>query len=76
VQADSCGSSKYRMLTYLAKNNNNESIKTVSNEENRKECELIIIRIIITIIIIFNREWVVTRWQWLFYMYTKYEAGY
>jgi len=21
-------------------------------------------------------NWVVTRWQWLFYMYTKYEAGY
>jgi len=22
------------------------------------------------------RNWVVTRWQWLFYMYTKYEIGY
>jgi len=21
-------------------------------------------------------NWVVTRWQWLFYMHTKYEAGY
>ena len=21
-------------------------------------------------------SWVVTRWQWLFYMYTKYEIGY
>ena len=21
-------------------------------------------------------NWVVTRWQWLFYMYTKYEIGY
>ena len=28
----------------------------------------------IIIIIIYN--WVVTRWQWLFYMYTKYEIGY
>ena len=28
-----------------------------------------IITIIITII---NCNWVVTRWQWLFYMYTKY----
>ena len=28
------------------------------------------------IIIFINCNWVVTRWQWLFYMYTKYEAGY
>jgi len=28
------------------------------------------------IIIIINCDWVVTRWQWLFYMYTKYEIGY
>ena len=32
--------------------------------------------IIIIIISIINCDWVVTRWQWLFYMYTKYEAGY
>jgi len=31
--------------------------------------------IIITIIFI-NCNWVVTRWQWLFYMYTEYENGY
>ena len=30
----------------------------------------------IIIIIIINCGWVVTRWQWLFYMYTKYEIGY
>ena len=30
-----------------------------------------------SIIIIFDTcNWVVTRWQWLFYMYTKYEIGY
>ena len=23
-----------------------------------------------------NCNWVLTRWQWLFYMYTKYEIGY
>ena len=23
-----------------------------------------------------NCSWVVTRWQWLFYMYTEYEIGY
>ena len=34
-------------------------------------------RIILIIIIIFiNCNWVVTRWQWLFYMYTKHEIGY
>ena len=39
---------------------------------------IIIIIIIITIIIIIliNFNSVVTRWQWLFYMYTKYEIGY
>ena len=30
----------------------------------------------IIIIIIINCNWVVTRWQWLFYMYSRYEAGY
>ena len=30
----------------------------------------------IIIIIIINCNWVVTRWQWLFYMYTKYKIGY
>ena len=29
--------------------------------------------IIIIIIIIVNRNWVITRWQWLFYMYTNME---
>ena len=28
------------------------------------------------IIIFINCNWVVTRWQWLFYMYRKYEIGY
>ena len=32
---------------------------------------IIIIIIIITIIIFINCNWVVTRWQWLFYMYTN-----
>jgi len=36
----------------------------------------IVIIIIIIIIIIIYCSWVVTRWQWLFYMYTKYEIGY
>jgi len=32
--------------------------------------------IIMIIIIFINCNWVFTRWQWLFYMYTKYEIGY
>jgi len=32
--------------------------------------------IIIIIIIFIYCNWVVTRWQWLFYMYTKHEIGY
>jgi len=32
--------------------------------------------VIIIIIIIINCNGVVTQWQWLFYMYTKYEIGY
>jgi len=32
--------------------------------------------LIIIIIIFINCNWVVNRWQWLFYMYTKYEIGY
>jgi len=34
------------------------------------------VKIIMIIIIFINCNWVVTRWQWLFYMYTKYETGY
>jgi len=38
--------------------------------------ELALIITIIIIIIFINSNWVVTRWQWLFYIYTKYEIGY
>jgi len=34
---------------------------------------IIIIVIIIIIIIIIKCNWVVTLWQWLFYMYTKHD---
>jgi len=37
---------------------------------------IIILIIIIIIIIIKNCNWIATRWQWLFYMYTKHEIGY
>jgi hypothetical protein len=36
---------------------------------------LIIFTIVILIIIFINCNWVVTRWQWLFNTYTKYEIG-
>ena len=32
---------------------------------------IVIIIIIIIVIIFINCSWVVTRWQWLFYMYTN-----
>jgi len=37
---------------------------------------MMIIIIIIIIIISIDCNWVVARWQWLFYMYTKYGIGY
>ena len=37
---------------------------------------IILYYIILYYIILMNCNWVVTRWQWLFYMYTKYEIGY
>ena len=37
---------------------------------------MMMIMMIIIIIIIINCSWVVTRWQWLFYIYTEYEIGY
>jgi len=36
---------------------------------------ILILIIIIIIITFINCNWVVTRWQWLFYMYTKHEIG-
>ena len=37
--------------------------------------KIIIIIIIVVVVVIINCNWVVTWWQWLFYMYTKYEIG-
>jgi len=47
--------------------------KSLVTSQATLACQLIII---IIIIIFINCNWVVTRWQWLFYMYTKYEIGY
>jgi len=49
---------------------------TETHPADGKLVVIIIIIIIMAIIIIINCSWVVTRWQWLFYMYTKYEIGY
>jgi len=49
------------------------TVSSVTTRHNNKRQRLIII---IIIIIIIDCNWVVTRWQWLFYMYTKYEIGY
>ena len=45
-----------------------------SDTTSEVNVEYVIIIIIIIIIIYYN--WVVSRWQWLFYMYTKHEIGY
>jgi len=47
-------------------------IRSVSKKRCRENQNTFVIIIIIIIIIIFiNCIWVVTRWQWLFYMYTN-----
>jgi hypothetical protein len=38
LQSGSFGSNKWKMSTYLAKNNNAESMEKVSDEVKRKEC--------------------------------------
>jgi len=50
----------------------------VTNYQTQCEVETLVLLFhnVIIIIIIINCNWVVTRWQWLFYMYTKYEIGY
>ena len=56
------------------------SINSVLQDLNNKLCQLHFTQtaqwIIIVIIIFINCNWAVTRWQCLFYMYTKYEIGY
>jgi hypothetical protein len=39
MQENSCGPSKQMVLIYLAKNNNNDIIQRVSDEDEIKECE-------------------------------------
>ena len=49
----------------------------VRSDASRPHCTSIVRltkRMLIIIFIYCN--WVVSRWQWLFYMYTKYEIGY
>jgi len=37
---------------------------------------IIIIIVVVVVVVVVCCSWVVTQWQWLFYMYTKYEIGY
>ena len=49
----------------------------VLNVADPKILNIDLVRVPLMIIIIFIYcDWVVTRWQWLFYVYTKYEIGY
>jgi len=52
------------------------SIYELGNFHPSQTVSVMMMMIIIIIIISINCTWVVTRWQWLFYMYTKYEADY
>jgi hypothetical protein len=57
-----CVCVSYIPYKYTAYNEAVEQLKTINH---------------LSLIIIFiNSNWVDTRWQWLFYMYTKYEIGY
>ena len=47
-----------------------------NNNNNNNDDKFIIITTTITTTTTINCNWVVTRWQWLFYMYTKYEIFY
>ena len=58
-------------------NNNNNKFRLYETRRERRgllQKEVTYNNIMITIFIYCN--WVVTRWQWLFYMYTKHEIGY
>ena len=50
---------------------NEEVMARVGPQGHKKQTIIFII-----IIIIINCNWVVTRCQWLFYMYTEYGMGY
>jgi len=37
---------------------------------------LLLLLMLLLLLLFINCNWVITRWLWLFYMYTKYEIGY
>jgi hypothetical protein len=55
---------------------NGDNPKHIQSAPYETQPEVDIIIIIIIIIIFINCNWVDTRWQWLFYMYTKYDIDY
>ena len=60
---------------YVGGNSEHSDVHCAHNTAaSNARCRTTFIKIIIIIFI--NCNWVVTRWQWLFYMYTKHEIGY
>ena len=62
------------LVKHQAHNLKLRHVESLMARQSTKFRDFIII--IIIIIIIINCNWVVTRWLWLFYMFTKYEIGY
>ena len=59
-------------MTLVCTQNNKWLRDYILTQEHALTLIIVVIIIIIIIIIIFiNCNWVVTRWQWLFYMYTN-----
>ena len=52
------------------------SLRGIEPESLCRPAVIIVLCYMIINIIIINCNWVATRWQWLFYMYTKHEIGY
>ena len=61
-------------LTHTHTHTHGAKLCTKTNLSSHLFIEYLVSNIIIIIFI--NCNWAVTRWQWLFYMYTKYEIGY
>jgi len=55
---------------------NIRDIGDAGNDEGIEKNWIVQISIKYVIIIFIYCNWVVSRWQWLFYMYTRYEIGY
>jgi len=63
------------LLLFFRQESRLKALVRIASAPSRMIMMMMIIIIIIIIIIIYC-NWVVTHWQWLFYMYTKHEIGY